>query len=176
MKPHTAEQPAFVRNHRLLAAAAALALAFSSTRALPASPSAEGCKLNPADLSKTLGIAFNAGAADIGIGPACIYNSKDGNSLLWLGFIPQQGSFDAMKMYIGPPSTKYTPVANDADQARLVATAAADNAIAHIAYLRRGQLVQLHLGGAILAGAQGAQRATMIAELNRKLLALPRVP
>ena len=176
MKIHCTEQRASARGSHLLAATAALALLLGSGNAAPAVASAEGCKLNAADISRTLGVAFNAGTPDIGIGPACIYSSKDGNSMLWLGFVPQQGSFDAMKMYIGPPTTKYTLVANDPDQARLVAAGEADNATPHIAYLRRGQLVQVHIGGAIFAGVQGPERAAKIAEFNKKLLALPRVP
>lgn len=176
MRRHPTESSASGWKVRLLPAVAALAMGLGSGTALAADPSAEGCKLNPADLSKTLGIAFNAGKPDIGIGPACIYPSKDGNSMLWIGLIPQQGSFDAMKMYIGPPATKFTPVANDPDQARLVAAGGPDEVIPHIAYLRRGQLVQVHIGGAIFAGVTGAERTAKVAELNKKLLALPRFP
>lgn len=169
-------QRAPARRHGLVRIVVAVAAVVASGHAIAADTAAEGCKLNAADISKTVGIAFNAGKPDIGIGPACIYNSKDGNSLLWLGFIPQQGAFDAMKMYIGPPTTKFTPVANDPDKAQLVTSSTADNAIPHIAYIRRGQLVQVHLGGAIFAGVSGADRTAKIAELNKKLLALPRLP
>lgn len=81
-----------------------------------------------------------------------------------------------MKMYVGPAETKYTPVANDPDQARLVTNGEADAAVPHIVYVRRGQLVQLSIRGAIFAGATGAQRTAALADWNRKLLALPRMP
>ena len=143
------------------------------------------CAFKTADLTKILGAPFHEGKPEssAGFGPACTYKSKgnvaafNGEITLWVGFIPSRGNFDSMKIFLGPPSTKYHPVAKDADNAMIVEQSKTFSvpSFPDIVYMRGGQLVQLHIMGGIYPQAAD-KRKKLVDEYNKKLLALPRLP
>ena len=159
---------------RLAGALACLAF----TVALPSTALAQkdACLWKSADLAKAFGMPFDSGKPEMGIGPACTYTGNGKTKLLlWVGFAPASGPFESMKFMIGPPKTEFVPVAGDADKAMMVTHTPNVPAFPHIAYMRGGQLVQVHLRGAEL-GTTAAERRKASDEYNKKLLALPRVP
>ncbi|MEI2813916.1 MAG: hypothetical protein V9E91_09180 [Burkholderiaceae bacterium] len=88
-----------------------LASSFAHAQAAAIKP----CPLNPADLSKALGVAFADGMAEKNPfgGMSCTYKSKGdapafkSNVSVFISQMPMQGTFDNMKMFLGPMSTKY---------------------------------------------------------------------
>ncbi|HMS26935.1 MAG TPA: hypothetical protein PKC80_06130 [Burkholderiaceae bacterium] len=139
------------------------------------------CPINPADITKALGVAFADGVAEKNPfgGMSCTYKSKGdapdfkSNVSIFISQMPMQGSFDNMKMFLGPMTTKYESVAGDADQAMTVVQAPSVPRFPSIVYVRAGQLVNMHIMGGIY---DPATRISVVQAGNKKLLALPRVP
>lgn len=162
-----------------MATIAVLGLASSLAHAQAAA--IKPCPLNPADLSKALGVAFADGMAEKNPfgGMSCIYKSKGdapafkSNVSVFISQMPMQGTFDNMKMFLGPMSTKYEGVAGDADQAMTVVQAPSVPRFPSIVYMRGGQLVNMHIMGGIY---DPVTRISVVQDGNKKLLALPRVP
>jgi len=128
-----------------------------------------------------LGVAFADGMAEKNPfgGMSCTYKSKGdapafkSNVSVFISQMPMQGTFDNMKMFLGPMSTKYEGVAGDADQAMTVVQAPSVPRFPSIVYMRGGQLVNMHIMGGIY---DPATRISVVQDGNKKLLALPRVP
>lgn len=144
---------------------------------------ANPCPIKAETIAKALGAPFDEGAADpSGLGgTACLYKSKGNvapfntNISVRLGQLPMQGTFEDMRMFLGPLSTKFHPVAGDADGAKTVEQAPTVPKFPSVVYVRGGKLVTLHIAGGIYPEGEAARKA-LIDQINPKLLALPRVP
>ncbi|MBK7503406.1 MAG: hypothetical protein IPI14_12965 [Polaromonas sp.] len=150
-----------------------LASSFAHAQAAAIKP----CPLNPADLSKALGVAFADGMAEKNPfgGMSCTYKSKGdapafkSNVSVFISQMPMQGTFDNMKMFLGPMSTKYEGVAGDADQAMTVVSAQRAR-FPSIVYMRGGQLVNMHMGGIY----DPATRISVVQDGNKNCGTAPR--
>jgi hypothetical protein len=163
--------------------AASRGAAVASLAFVAAAATANPCPLKAQAIAKALGGSFDEGVADPSGagGNACLYKSKgsvapfNSNISVRLAQMPMQGSFDTMRMFLGPLSTKFHPVAGDADGARTVEQAPSVPKFPSVVYFRGGQMVTLHITGGIYPEGEAARKA-LIDQTNPKLLALPRVP
>jgi hypothetical protein len=148
-----------------------------------AAAAANPCPLKAQSIAKALGGSFDEGVADPAVagGTACLYKSKgkvapfNADISVRLGQMPMQGSFDQMRMFLGPLSTKFHAVAGDADGARTVEQAPSVPKFPSVVYIRGGQMVTWHITGGIYPEGEAARKA-LIDQINPKLLALPRLP
>lgn len=164
---------------RKLLLALACAGALGSAHAAP-----PACALEPADLQKAFGVAFDKGQADPagGMGTGCKYNTVGGSAAkgtdfsVWLGIIPTGGQMDMWRtMTAGGPKAKLNPVAGDPDKAVTVQQKPDVPPFPSVMYQRGDLLVVLNLTGGAPRGDAKAE-AAFIEQMNGKLLKVRRVP
>ena len=142
------------------------------------------CALEPADLQKAFGVAFDKGQADPagGMGTGCKYSTVGGSAAkgtdfsVWLGIIPTGGQMDMWRtMTAGGPKAKLNPVAGDPDKAVTVQQKPDVPPFPSVMYQRGDLLVVLNLTGGAPRGDAKAE-AAFIEQMNGKLLKVRRVP
>ena len=142
------------------------------------------CALEPADLQKAFGVAFDKGQADPagGMGTGCKYSTVGGSASkgtdisVWLGIIPTGGQMDMWRtMTAGGPKAKLNPVAGDPDKAVTVQQKPDVPPFPSVMYQRGDLLVVLNLTGSAPRGDAKAE-AAFIEQMNGKLLKVRRVP
>ena len=131
------------------------------------------CALEPADLQKAFGVAFDKGQADPagGMGTGCKYSTVGGSAAkgtdfsVWLGIIPTGGQMDMWR----------TMTAGDPDKAVTVQQKPDVPPFPSVMYQRGDLLVVLNLTGSAPRGDAKAE-AAFIEQMNGKLLKVRRVP
>lgn len=157
-----------------LALALALALGMATRPAVAAPPA---CPFAPDQLGKALGISFEAGKDEPGMGgTSCKYMSKGAGDpiTVFVLVLPPGSSQDMMRtMIAGGPKAKFEPIAGDPDAAARVR--AADGSLIDVTYRRAGHVVFLRASPSAFE-PDAAKREARAAGMVKKLLSLPRLP